>query len=64
MRKQPLAKSVPAESIERRILLIRGQKVMLNSDLAQFYGVSTEKKQGVTNCDHQEGKVCGSGDSD
>jgi hypothetical protein len=27
--------------IERRIYLIRGQKVMLDSDLAELYGVST-----------------------
>ncbi|MBI5056126.1 MAG: ORF6N domain-containing protein [Nitrospirae bacterium] len=32
---------VPLEVIERRILLIRGQKVMLDSDLAQLYGVET-----------------------
>ncbi|MBE0425192.1 MAG: ORF6N domain-containing protein [Nitrospirae bacterium] len=29
------------ETIERRILLIRGQKVMLDRDLAQLYGVET-----------------------
>ena len=33
---------VPAERIERRILLIRGQKVMLDSDLATLYGVPTK----------------------
>ncbi|GMV82337.1 MAG: hypothetical protein AMXMBFR7_35210 [Planctomycetota bacterium] len=32
---------VPAERIERAILLIRGHKVMLDSDLAELYGVST-----------------------
>jgi hypothetical protein len=30
-----------AEQIERRIFLIRGHKVLLDSDLAKFYGVST-----------------------
>ena len=30
---------VPAERIERAILLIRGQKVMLDTDLAKLYGV-------------------------
>jgi len=30
---------VPVEIIEGKILLIRGQKVMLSSDLAQLYGV-------------------------
>jgi len=30
------------EVIERRILLIRGQKVMLDSHLAELYGVETK----------------------
>jgi hypothetical protein len=29
--------------IERRILLIRGQKVIIDADLAQFYGVTTKR---------------------
>ncbi len=33
---------VPAERIEQAILLIRGQKVMLDSDLASLYGVATK----------------------
>ena len=33
--------SVPAERIEQAILLIRGQKVMLDRDLAKLYGVTT-----------------------
>jgi ORF6N domain len=32
---------VPVETIERRIYLIRGQKVMLDSDLAELYRVPT-----------------------
>lgn len=32
---------VPAETIERRIYLIRGQKVMLDCDLGELYGVTT-----------------------
>ena len=32
---------VPVEIIERRIYLIRGQKVMLDSDLAELYQVET-----------------------
>jgi hypothetical protein len=32
---------VPLEVIERRIYLIRGQKVMLDRDLAELYGVTT-----------------------
>lgn len=34
---------VPVERIERSILLIRGQKVMLDNDLASLYGVETKK---------------------
>jgi hypothetical protein len=34
---------VPAERIESRILLIRSHKVMLDSDLAQLYGVTTKR---------------------
>jgi hypothetical protein len=33
---------VPAQLIERRIYLIRGQKVMLDSDLAELYQVPTK----------------------
>jgi phage regulator Rha-like protein len=32
---------VPIERIEKAILLIRGEKVMLDSDLAEIYGVET-----------------------
>lgn len=32
---------IPTEQIEQKILLIRGQKVMLDSDLARLYGVWT-----------------------
>jgi hypothetical protein len=35
------AVSLPTERIERSILLIRGQKVMLDHDLAQLYQVET-----------------------
>ena len=31
------------ESIEGRILLVRGQKVMLDADLAALYGVTTKR---------------------
>jgi hypothetical protein len=33
---------IPRERIEQRILLIRGQKVMLDMDLATLYGVETK----------------------
>src|SRR4030043_2261531 len=33
---------IPLEVIEQRILLIRGQKVMLDRDLAHLYGVTTK----------------------
>ncbi|HEV2493975.1 MAG TPA: ORF6N domain-containing protein [Terriglobia bacterium] len=34
--------AIPPERIERRILLIRGQKVMLDADLAELYEVETK----------------------
>ncbi len=34
---------IPVERIQNRILLIRGQKVILDSDLAQLYGVPTKR---------------------
>ncbi|MBI2988457.1 MAG: ORF6N domain-containing protein [Deltaproteobacteria bacterium] len=34
---------IPSERIERSILLIRGHKVMLDSDLAELYGVPTRR---------------------
>lgn len=33
---------IPEETIKRRIFLIRGQKVMLDKDLAQLYGIQTK----------------------
>jgi hypothetical protein len=43
-KKSPLAKKVaaPVTLIERRIYLIRGLKVMIDSDLAELYGVETK----------------------
>jgi hypothetical protein len=32
---------VPAEHIQRRILVVRGLRVLLDADLARFYGVAT-----------------------
>jgi hypothetical protein len=34
---------VPAGKIENRILLIRGEKVIIDADLAEFYGVATKR---------------------
>ncbi|HEX9285596.1 MAG TPA: ORF6N domain-containing protein, partial [Nitrospirales bacterium] len=34
---------VTSERIEKRILLLRGQRVMLSMDLAQLYGVTTKR---------------------
>ena len=34
---------IPAERIESKILLLRGQKVMLDRDLAELYGVKTKR---------------------
>ena len=44
---------VPVEIIASKILLIRGQKVMLDRDLAKLYGVSTAmlKRQVTRNID-------------
>jgi len=33
---------VPIETIKQAISLIRGQRVMIDSDLAELYGVSTK----------------------
>lgn len=33
---------IPTEVIERKILLVRGKKVMLDADLAELYGVETK----------------------
>jgi hypothetical protein len=38
----PQASPVPAERIEGAILVVRGQKVLLDSDLAALYGVATK----------------------
>ena len=34
---------IPTEKIDRAIMFIRGQKVMLDSDLAIIYGVKTSR---------------------
>jgi phage regulator Rha-like protein len=34
---------IPLESIAQRILLLRGQKVLLDADLAELYGVETRR---------------------
>ena len=34
---------IPVERIENRILLVRGQKVLLDADLAALYGVTTKR---------------------
>lgn len=33
---------IPVEAVENKILLIRGQRVMIDRDLARLYGVSTK----------------------
>ena len=35
--------TVSLQLVERRIYLIRGQKVMIDEDLAELYGVSTKR---------------------
>lgn len=39
---KPSTALIPAARIERRILLLRGEKVMLDRDLAELYGVETK----------------------
>ena len=34
---------VPSEIIEKKILFLRGQKVMIDADLAELYGVTTKR---------------------
>ncbi len=41
--KRDIVAFLPAERIERRILLVRGRTVMLDRDLAVLYGVSTTR---------------------
>ena len=41
---------IPMERIERAILLIRNEKVMLDSDLAVIYGVSTKALNQAVKC--------------
>ena len=43
-KKEPAGReiAIPAEVIERKIYLVRGHKVMLDSDLAKLYGVPTK----------------------
>jgi phage regulator Rha-like protein len=49
----PAEKSlVPVERIEKAILLIRGQKVMLDSDLAGLYGVLTKNLNKAVDRNH------------
>lgn len=36
-----MAHIIPLEKIENKILLTRGEKVMLDWDLAEFYGAKT-----------------------
>jgi hypothetical protein len=34
---------IPLEEIQSRILILRGQRVMIDSDLAELYGVTTKR---------------------
>ena len=40
--KDKIKSLIPHETIENKILLIRGRKVMLDRDLAKLYGVATK----------------------
>src|SRR5437868_1268620 len=41
MAKKPTPATIQPEQIERAIQIVRGQRVMLDSDLARLYGVTT-----------------------
>ena len=43
MSPRPTQFAFPVEQIESRILLVRGRKVMLDSDLAAVYDVPTKR---------------------
>ena len=34
---------IPVEMIEKKIMQIRGERVMLDADLAELYGVTTKR---------------------
>jgi len=38
-----VSKMIPVEVIEKKIFLIRGQKVMIDRDIAEMYGVETRR---------------------
>jgi hypothetical protein len=40
---QPVAEVIPSERVESRIYFIRGQKVMLDTDLALLYGIQVKR---------------------
>jgi hypothetical protein len=51
MSKYAMKDLIPTEQIERAIFLIRGHKVILDTDLARLYGVTTKRlnEQGKRN---------------
>ena len=57
----PKAEVILSERIERSILLIRGHKVMIDSDLAELYGIETrvltQTVKRCSNCRMKKPKV-------
>ena len=51
---------VPTERIEKKIYVVRGQRVMLDQDLAEIYGVTTSRlnEQVTRNIDRFPGDFC------
>ncbi len=39
--------AIPLERVERRILMLRRQKVMLDADLAELYGITDEERKTI-----------------
>ena len=44
---------IPHQRIAQRIYRIRAQKVMLDEDLAELYGVPTKRLNGASHSEHQ-----------
>ena len=43
MRKKEITKLVPDGIIMKKIMMIRGKRIMIDTDLAELYGVTTKR---------------------
>jgi hypothetical protein len=53
MSKHPQSHTVPVEQIAQSIFILRGQKVILDADLAALYGVATKRFNEAVKRNHQ-----------